>query len=156
MSPGFGSWRLRSPRWTICFVPSSNSGCRCRKKQIQPQKGPEKAFGQALREIREGKEISQERLVPPSRNHAPDGATPRCQGIERGWTENDTVSRLPGIRAAAGLDRSFLSMVERGIQNPNLVVLFEIAEILQVPASELIVRTETALGSTPHPNANHR
>lgn len=59
------------------------------------------------------------------------------------------------FQRAAGLDRSFLSMVERGLQSPNLVVPFKLAEILRVPASELIVRTETALGSTPHPSADH-
>ena len=32
------------------------------RKQVQPEIGPEKAFGQALREIRAGKEISQEQL----------------------------------------------------------------------------------------------
>ena len=42
-------------------------------------------------------------------------------------------------------------MVERGIQSPNLVALFKIATILQVPASDLIARTESALGSTPAP-----
>ena len=26
---GFGSWRSKSPRWTICLVPSSNSSIRC-------------------------------------------------------------------------------------------------------------------------------
>lgn len=44
----------------------------------------------------------------------------------------------------AGVDRSFLSMVERGIQSPNIAVLFRMAEVLSVPASELIARTETA------------
>jgi hypothetical protein len=33
------------------------------RKQIQPAPGPEKAFGQALREIRQSKKISQERLA---------------------------------------------------------------------------------------------
>jgi hypothetical protein len=34
------------------------------RKQIHPKIGPEKAFGQALREIQQGKEISQERWGP--------------------------------------------------------------------------------------------
>jgi len=35
-------------------------------------------------------------------------------------------------------------MVERGIQSPNIVVLFRIAEVLGVSAAELIARTEAA------------
>lgn len=52
----------------------------------------------------------------------------------------------------AGLDRSFLSMVERGIQSPNIVVLFRIAEVLGVPASELIARTEAGAQVPPPQN----
>lgn len=53
------------------------------------------------------------------------------------------------LAAAAELDRSFISLLERGIQSPNLVVLFKIAEILKVPASELIARTESAMRPAP-------
>ena len=49
------------------------------------------------------------------------------------------------LAAAAELDRSFISMVERGIQSPNITVLFKISEILNVPAAELIARTESAV-----------
>lgn len=46
------------------------------------------------------------------------------------------------LAEAAGLDRSFVSLLERGIQSPNVVVLFKIADVLEVPASDLIARTE--------------
>ena len=36
---------------------------------------------------------------------------------------------------AAGLDRSFISLVERGIQSPNVVVLLKIADVLGAPAA---------------------
>jgi transcriptional regulator with XRE-family HTH domain len=49
------------------------------------------------------------------------------------------------LAAAAELDRSFISLVERGIQSPNLVVLLKIAEVLDVPAAELISKTEAAM-----------
>jgi transcriptional regulator with XRE-family HTH domain len=49
------------------------------------------------------------------------------------------------LAAAAGLDRSFISLVERGIQSPNIVVLLKIATVLKVPASELIAKTEAAI-----------
>jgi DNA-binding XRE family transcriptional regulator len=59
------------------------------------------------------------------------------------------------LAATGGLDRSFLSMVERGSPEPQLGGALRNRRNLQVPASELIVRTETALGSTPHPSADH-
>jgi transcriptional regulator with XRE-family HTH domain len=52
------------------------------------------------------------------------------------------------LAEAAGLDRSFISLVERGIQSPNIVVLLKVADVLGVRASELIARTETARMST--------
>ena len=78
-----------------------------KRAQVQPTTGPKWAFGRALRELRQQKEMSQEQLAE-----------------------------------AAGLDRSFVSLVERGIQSPNIVVLLKIAEVLKVPATDLVARTE--------------
>jgi DNA-binding XRE family transcriptional regulator len=71
------------------------AGLECRgapqaAKQIQPQTGAVKAFGQALREIRENKEVSQERLALDS-----------------------------------GLDRTYISLIERGINSPSIRVLWD-------------------------------
>jgi len=49
------------------------------------------------------------------------------------------------LAEAAGLDRSFVSLVERGIQSPNVVVLLRIAAVLKVKASVLIARTEAIM-----------
>jgi transcriptional regulator with XRE-family HTH domain len=81
------------------------------RAQVQPTTGPKRAFGQALREARQSKGISQENLA-----------------------------------ARSGLDRSFISLVERGIQSPNIAVLLKVAEVLGVSASELIAKTEAAMG----------
>jgi len=78
-----------------------------RRKQIQPQIGSEKAFGQALREIREGKEISQERLALDS-----------------------------------GLDRTYISLIERGLNSPSIRVVVRIAATLKVPPSKIVRRME--------------
>jgi transcriptional regulator with XRE-family HTH domain len=80
------------------------------KKQIQPQTGPRKAFGIALREVRKEKEISQEQL-----------------GLQ------------------SGLDRTFISLLERGVRSPTLVTLVKLAEVLEVPPSELVRRMERML-----------
>jgi len=53
------------------------------------------------------------------------------------------------LAEAAGLDRSFISLVERGIQSPNIVILLRIAEVLGVAASELIAQTEASIGLVP-------
>jgi transcriptional regulator with XRE-family HTH domain len=53
------------------------------------------------------------------------------------------------LAAAGDLDRSFISMVERGIQSPNIVVLLKIANVLKVPAAELIARTVVDLRLAP-------
>ena len=83
-----------------------------RKKQIQPQAGTDKAFGKALREIREGKEISQERLA------------------------------LEG-----GFDRTYISLIERGINSPTIRMVVGIAGVLKVRPSKIVRRMETLLES---------
>jgi transcriptional regulator with XRE-family HTH domain len=75
--------------------------------QIQPQSGAVRAFGRALREIRETKEISQEQLALDS-----------------------------------GLDRTYISLIERGINSPSIRVVVRIAAILKVPPSKIVRRME--------------
>ena len=82
------------------------------RAQFQPTLGPKWAFGKALREARDKKNLSQEELAE-----------------------------------AAGIDRSFVSLVERGIQSPNIVALLKIAEVLGVPAAVLIAETESKMRS---------
>ena len=90
-----------------------------RRKQIQPPPGPEKAFGQALREIRESTEISQERLA-----------------------------------LEAGFDRTYISLIERGINSPTIRVLVGIAAVLKVPPSKIVRRMEQLNPTTkPEPKA---
>ena len=45
----------------------------------------------------------------------------------------------------SGLDRTYVGGVERGERNPTLKVLWQIAEALQVPTSELVRLTEQDL-----------
>ena len=37
-----------------------------------------------------------------------------------------------------GLDRSYISMIERGKRNPTLVVVFRICEVLDTPPFDLV------------------
>jgi transcriptional regulator with XRE-family HTH domain len=79
-------------------------------KQIQPEVGPEKAFGRALRETRVSKQVSQERLALDS-----------------------------------GLDRTYISLIERGINSPSIRVVVKIAAVLKVPPSRIVRRMEELL-----------
>ena len=42
----------------------------------------------------------------------------------------------------AGIDRSYASSVERGRQNPGIVLVLQIADALEITASELLARAE--------------
>ena len=45
----------------------------------------------------------------------------------------------------AGLDRSYISMVERGKRNPTLLVIFKICEVLEILPHDLIKNIENDL-----------
>jgi transcriptional regulator with XRE-family HTH domain len=47
----------------------------------------------------------------------------------------------------AGLHRTYISMLERGIRNPSLTVILQLAEALQMKPSTLIADFETELVS---------
>jgi transcriptional regulator with XRE-family HTH domain len=93
-------------------------GRKHRRKQIQPEPGPEKAFGQALREIRESKKISQERLA------------------------------LEG-----GFDRTYISLIERGINSPTIRIVVGIAAVLKVSPSKIVRRMEELLATRGRPGS---
>jgi len=50
----------------------------------------------------------------------------------------------------SGLDRSYISLLERGLRQPSLTTLLQLAEALDVSAGELILKVEELL------NENHK
>ena len=48
----------------------------------------------------------------------------------------------------SGLDRTFISMLERGIRQPSLTTLFNLSKTLKCRASEFIARIERELKAT--------
>ena len=78
-----------------------------RRKHVQPTSGPERAFGEVLRQMREQRMLSQESL----------GAN--CES-----------------------DRTFVSMLERGLVSPTLRTIVKLSKGLHVAPSEIIRRTE--------------
>lgn len=78
-----------------------------KNQQVQPQKGPERAFGEALKQVRR----------------------------ERGLSQMD-------LYLASGIDRTYISLVERGIRSPTIRMIARFAKHLRVSPSELVQRME--------------
>jgi transcriptional regulator with XRE-family HTH domain len=49
------------------------------------------------------------------------------------------------IAAEAGLDRTYVSMLERGVRQPTLETLFRLAKAVQLTPSALVSRTTALL-----------
>lgn len=81
-----------------------------RRRHIQPNSGPERAFGDVLRQLRNGRGLSQEELGD-----------------------------------ACDSDRTFVSMLERGLVSPTLRTIVKFSSALRVARSEMIRRTERSM-----------
>lgn len=55
--------------------------------------------------------------------------------IRLGISQEDLADRV-------GLDRTYVSGIERGIRNPTLLVLLRLAQVLEVPAGLLLEADE--------------
>jgi ribosome-binding protein aMBF1 (putative translation factor) len=88
-------------------IENNHAGMAKPRRQIQPRSGPERAFGEALREIRRDQGMSQMDLY-----------------------------------IASGIDRTYISAVERGIQSPTIRMIVRFAKHLKVRPSEILVRME--------------
>lgn len=62
--------------------------------------------------------------------------------VLREYRERAALSQ-EDLAAAAELDRTYISMLERGTRQPTLETLFRIADALNVSASTLIAKTAT-------------
>jgi DNA-binding XRE family transcriptional regulator len=102
-----------APRRSIVLVANRKDQVGKLRRHIQPLAGPERAFGDALREIRKEHGVSQEQVALDS-----------------------------------GLDRTYVSLVERGVQSPTIRSVFKLATVLGVKPSELIVRTELLMSKS--------
>jgi len=50
-----------------------------------------------------------------------------------------------GLALSAGLDRTAISLLERGRRSPSLETVFALADALDIPASQLVSDTAKAL-----------
>jgi transcriptional regulator with XRE-family HTH domain len=78
-----------------------------RRRQVQPRSGAERALGEALRQVRESRGMSQMELFMES-----------------------------------GIDRTYISAVERGIQSPTIRMVVRFATCLKIRPSELVRHME--------------
>jgi transcriptional regulator with XRE-family HTH domain len=59
------------------------------------------------------------------------GAAVRAERVARGLSQED-------LGFEAGLDRTYVSGVERGVRNPTVATIFVLAKALRVRASRLV------------------
>jgi transcriptional regulator with XRE-family HTH domain len=71
--------------------------------------------------------------------HAAFGAAIRNIRKQRGVSQE-------GLALACGLDRTYISGIERGTRNPSLTNIFKIAAALEMSPSEVFARAESAGG----------
>jgi transcriptional regulator with XRE-family HTH domain len=67
------------------------------------------------------------------------GKVLRAERERQGWSQEELCDR-------AGMDRTYLSGVERGARSPNLRAVVRIAEALGVPLSKLVLAAEAIKG----------
>lgn len=53
-----------------------------------------------------------------------------------------------GLADLAGMHRTYVSEIERGLRNPSFRNLFKLATALEVPLSELVAQAERSVGGT--------
>lgn len=51
----------------------------------------------------------------------------------------------------AGVDRTFISRIERGIRQPTITTIFSLSQALEISASELVKDVESLAAGTPSP-----
>lgn len=54
-----------------------------------------------------------------------------------------------GLADLAGMHRTYVSEIERGLRNPSFRNLFKLATALEVPLSELVAQAEHNAGGAP-------
>ncbi len=69
------------------------------------------------------------------------GTVLRQLRVEKGLSQE-------ALALESGLDRTFVSMLERGLRQPTLSSLFALAEALQIPASRIVRLTEKEISSS--------
>lgn len=69
------------------------------------------------------------------------GAVLRQLRVKKGLSQED-------LALEADLDRTFVSMLERGLRQPTLSSLFALAQALRIPASRMVRLTEKGISSS--------
>ncbi|MCZ2074180.1 MAG: helix-turn-helix domain-containing protein [Bryobacterales bacterium] len=83
-------------------------------RHVQPNSGPERAFGQALRKLRTERDLSQEELA-----------------------------------LECDFDRTYISLLERGLQSPTLRAMIRLCRVLEVSFTELAQQVDCFLDRQP-------
>ena len=65
--------------------------------------------------------------------------------VIKGLRESEGLSQQE-LADMAGLDRSYLSDLERGLNYPSLNIVYSLAEVFKMKASELVGRVDEEVG----------
>ena len=66
--------------------------------------------------------------------------------VLRGYRKRINISQ-EALALECGLDRTFLSALERGVRQPSLKSLFKIANVLKVQPSQIVAEVEDLLAT---------
>lgn len=82
-----------------------------------------------------------------SAEHAAFGQALRERRLEVGLSQE-------GLADAVGLDRTYVSGIERGERNPSLTNILKLAAAVQAPPAQLFARAETLLAHPSDPSTS--
>lgn len=71
-------------------------------------------------------------------------------GITLRKARKDANLSQENLALAAGIERNYVSLIERGINQPSIRVIFKLASALNLAASELLYETELEIQSSHH------
>ena len=63
------------------------------------------------------------------------GSNVRALRLQKGWSQED-------LAQAAGLHRTYVSGVERGVRNPTILIVEHLAQALEVRPADLLRTSE--------------
>lgn len=78
-------------------------------------------------------------MAPPSRLRKPFGEALRDLREDRGFAQEELALR-------AGIHRTYVSQLERGLKTPSLAAIEALSDVLECLPSELVERAEVVAG----------
>jgi len=88
---------------------------------------------------------SKKKQTRPRRQIHPENGPERAFGMALREFRKATGISQEQFALDGGFDRTYISLLERGISSPTIRALFKLAQMLQVAPSEVVRRTEALM-----------